>query len=164
MELKEAKVEFRIQYKGPTFNDGTIDSKELASSIIAVRSLVNIANRELHAGKTLPDVQTRVNVPKHSSYDLPFQIVEWFIPGAMFLSEPINVNSIKSLLFGGDGVLNLLKSVAGRNVMATPDGKGKVEINVEGSKNVITCQSNNGITSSLIQRREGIGKTLLNLF
>lgn len=116
---------FHVIYEGPAVSDGGIDAATLGSSLVALATLINDAHAVLE-----PDAPERwrvtVRETRAGSFDVLIELQDWIGPIVNFLNtEPVTALTTLKTLFGGPGLIEMLKWLAGRqptNIFETDAG------------------------------------------
>ena len=114
-----SKAEFELAYNGPALRNGTMDVKQLASSLLSVGELVQEANRQLNEGRAEVSVRVKSDFRK-GSFDVALLVDQSLLEQAKTLLIPgaatvVGGAGILKLLFGTEagkkGVAGVLESV-----------------------------------------------------
>lgn len=127
-----------IVYDGTPLANGAMDVRDLAPALLSIGELCQEVNRQLYGSDTTISVRVKADFRK-GSFGVDLEVVRSFIEQARSLLSSADTKTVQALLeviFGGGGILAVLKWLRGRKDPATTTlENGNIKIEISGSGN-----------------------------
>lgn len=161
----------RIAYDGPALEQGTIDVRELAPSLLAFADLVDNVNKVLGGEQKIQVLLNQDSIQK-GSFDITtilqyslIQQVQLFVSAA----DQNGLSSIMTVLGWGAigegivaGIFTFIKKIQGRKIKAVEEQGNKVTVTLSDGKTIVTSQNTFNVYLN-INCRQSIDRVLAPL-
>ena len=119
-------VSFRVTYSGAAVQDGTMDVRELAPALLALGKLCEESNRVLNQSSVAISVKVSADF-QSGSFIVDLELVQSLLEQARSLfqdSEFTDAKQLCKLIFGGGGLIGVLRWLRGRQPTIKTGEKG----------------------------------------
>ena len=127
-----------IVYDGTALADGAMDVRDLAPALLSIGELCQEVNRQIYGSESAVSVRVKADFQK-GSFGVDLEVMRTFLEQARSLlasTDPKTAKEIIELIFGGGGIIAVLKWLRGRkDPSTTPAEGGNVTIEISGDGN-----------------------------
>ena len=131
-----------VVYDGAPMANGAMDVRDLAPALLSIGELCQEVNRQVYGTDTVISVRVKADFQK-GSFGVDLEVVKTFLEQARSLLSNVDPKSAQTLIeivFGGGGILAILKWLRGRKDPATTNlenGNIRIEIKGDGNNHIV---------------------------